>query len=169
MSELEQLYDLYVNKIYKFFYVQCMNRHVAEDLTSQTFVLFVEKVQTQEINNNKKYLYAIMRNVWAAHLRQKYKETVESIETIEEFEAHTDTVVQNYESTPMKMRAAHYIEQLPEKQREVAKLRLIEEQTPKEVAEKLKKSLLYVKTTQYRALKNLEKMLAKSEIRSIVS
>jgi RNA polymerase sigma-70 factor, ECF subfamily len=169
MSELEQIYDEYVDKLYKYFYIQCMNRHVAEDLTSQTFVLFVEKVRAQEINDTKKYLYAIMRNVWAAHLRQKYKETVESIETIEDFEAHTDTMVHNYESVPMKERAARYIEQLPDKQREVARLRFLEERTPKEVAQELRKSILYVKTTQHRALKSLERMLAKSEIRSIIT
>ncbi len=169
MANLEEFYDLYVEKVYKYFYVQCLNRHVAEDLTSQTFVGFVDKKQSVAMEDDKKYLYAIMRNVWAEHLRKKYVEAVDSVEAIEDFEAHTQDSITDFETATMKERALIYIERLPERQREVAKMRLLEELTVGEVAQKLQKSSLYVKTTQYRALKNLRQMLKKPEIGGMIA
>ena len=168
MPELENFYDTHVNKVYKYFYVQCLNRHVAEDLTSQTFVSFVDKKQKIQVQDDKKYLYAIMRNVWAEYLRTKYAEAVDSLDLIEDFEAHAEASISEFETLNMKERALIYIDRLPDKQREVAHMRLLEELSVGEVATKLQKSSLYVKTTQYRALKNLRQMLKAPEIGSIL-
>ena len=86
MEDLESFYDIYVDKVYKYFYINCFNRNIAEDLTSQTFVAFIDKSKDLKIDDNKKYLYAIMRNTWMNHLRTKYKESLESIESINDFE-----------------------------------------------------------------------------------
>jgi RNA polymerase sigma-70 factor (ECF subfamily) len=169
MTDLAAFYDLYVDKVYKYFYVQCLNRHVAEDLTSQTFLSFVGKKQNTDIEDDKKYLYAIMRNVWAEYLRKRYTEAVESVEHIEDFEAHTEASVMEFEALSMKERALIYIERLPDKQREVARMRLLEELSVGEVAQQLHRSSLYVKTTQHRALKSLKQMLKAPEIGSILS
>jgi DNA-directed RNA polymerase specialized sigma24 family protein len=57
-------YDQYVGKVYKFFYIKTLNRHIAEDLTSQTFIALVESLGSKKIDNPQKYLYGIMRNNW---------------------------------------------------------------------------------------------------------
>lgn len=164
MTNLEIFYDAHVDKLYKYFYVQCLNRHVAEDLTSQTFVAFVDKRQSTDIKDEKKYLYAIMRNVWAEYLRKKYIEVAQSIDAIDDFETYVDTSIGVFEGATMKERASVYIERLPDKQREVARMRLLEEIPVSEVAQRLQKNSLYVKTTQYRAIKNLRRMLERPEI-----
>ncbi len=69
----------------------------------------------------------------------------------------------------MKERALIYIERLPDKQREVARMRLLEELSVGEVAQQLQRSSLYVKTTQHRALKSLKLMLKAPEIGRILS
>lgn len=164
MQQLEQFYDDYVEKVYKFFYIKSLDRYTAEDLTSHTFVSFIEKTNEHEIKDMKKYLYAIMRNVWMDHLRIKYKEAVDSLESIENFEQHTTDAIAIFESQNMKERAAVFISRLPDKQEQIARMRLLEEITIREIAKKLGKSVPYVKTTQNRAIKSLKLMLDKPEL-----
>lgn len=163
MSDVEGIYDAYVDKVYKYFYINCLNRHVAEDLTSQTFVAFVEKAGSRTIKDYKTYLYAIMRNTWAEHLRKKYKEAVDALESIEDFEAYSEQTISAYEDADIKGRAARFIEMLPESQRQIARMRLLEEKSLKEIAQELNKSMSYVKTTQNRAIKSLKRILKQPE------
>lgn len=165
MNNLEEFYELYVEKVYKFFYVQCLDVPTAEDLTSQTFIAFIQKAD-DAIRDQKKYLYAVMRNVWSEHLRKKYKESVDAISSIDDFSTFAEESVASYEGKSLAERVACYIDRLPEKQRIVAQLRFIEELSVKEVAKEIGKSSLYIKTTQHRAVINLRKMFHDHEIRS---
>ena len=164
MSELEAFYDTYIDTVYKYFYINCLNRHVAEDLTSATFVAFVDKTQSTQMQDWKRYLYGVMRNIWADHLREKYRQVVESLEAIEDFEQHVDQSVTNFETSDLKARARQFIERLPQKQREIATMRFLQGCNIKEIAAQLDTSVSHVKTTQNRAIKSLKKMLAEPHI-----
>ena len=166
MPELEKFYEQYVDKVYKFFYIQCLDVSLAEDLTSQTFIACIEKFNN-EIGDHKKYLYGIMRNIWANHLRNKYQESVQNIENIEDFATYSEQIINEYEGVTLAQRARHYIERLPEKQRVIARMRFLEERSIQEISTELKMSKIYVKTTQYRAVKNLRKMFRLTELRSM--
>lgn len=163
MNELEKLYDEQVEKVYKYFFIQSLDRHIAEDLTSHTFVQFIDKVSEKTVEKPKKYLYGIMRNVWAEHLRNKYKASLTSLDMIEDFEEHTESVVTKYESQNMRERALLYIEMLPDSQKRIAKMRFIEDMTIKEIATQLNKSVAYVKTTYFRSLRSLKKLVNSPE------
>ncbi len=95
MFNAEQFYDEYVGKVYKYFYVHCLDRHSAEDLTSQTFVYFLDKIEEGNIDDHKKYLYAIMRNVWADFLRLRYKQAFESLDNMEDIDTHVHSPPEN--------------------------------------------------------------------------
>ncbi len=160
MSDLEHFYDSHVDKVYKFFYIQCLDQQTAEDLTSQTFLSLIDATSNgAEIDKPKKYLYGIMRNTWAGFLRNKYKHQMERLEEIEDFQAYTEEVIDEYESQSVEDRALHFINKLPKRQKEIARLRYIDELTPGEIATKLGKSKSYVKTTHNRALKSLRKLM----------
>jgi len=159
----EQFYDEYVGKVYKYFYVHCLDRHSAEDLTSQTFVYFLDKIEEGNIDNHKKYLYAIMRNVWADFLRLRYKQAFESLDNLEDIDTHVQETIDRFETKTLKERATKYIDRLPDKQREIAHMRLIQELSPKDIAKLIGRNSFYVKTTQGRAIRNLKKMLAQPE------
>jgi RNA polymerase sigma-70 factor (ECF subfamily) len=163
MKELELFYDEHIDKVYKYFYIQCLNRHLAEDLSSETFVAFIAKAKNGSIDNQTKYLYAIMRNVWTNYLRKKYKESVDSYESIEDFEDHAIQIIENFEAQSLSQRAGKYIDRLPDKQRKVAELRLVQGLGIREIAKELGRTISYVKTTQNRALKELKLMLEEPE------
>ena len=166
MEDLEIFYEEYADKVYKYFYVQCLDQHIAEDLTSQTFVEFIAKIQEDlSIKDNKKYLYGIMRNTWANYLRAKYRDLVDSVESIEDFEQHAEESVESFESKTMKERALTFITKLPHAQRQIAYMRLIEEKGLGEIAGEIGKNIFYVKTTQSRAIKSLRAMLEHPEMK----
>ncbi len=157
---LESFYDEYADKVYKFFYIKSLDKMTAEDLTSQTFVSFMEKVQSVEVENHKTYLYGIMRVKWITFLRDKYSSAITELENIEDFSSYTDTIVASYEkSNGVQERLAEYVNKLPEKQRQVITMRLINNMSVKEVASQLGRDKNYVKTTHHRGLRRLRELL----------
>jgi RNA polymerase sigma-70 factor (ECF subfamily) len=158
--KLEGFYDEYVGKVYKFFYIKCLNKATAEDLTSETFISFIEQSKAQAINDHKKYLYGIMRNTWLQFLRDKYRQALTDVENIEDFASYVEGNIEQFdEARESGNRLLPYIENLPKKQRDVLVKRLIEEKSISEVAEELGKDKNYVKTTYHRALTTLRAKL----------
>ncbi|HRJ06749.1 MAG TPA: RNA polymerase sigma factor [Candidatus Saccharibacteria bacterium] len=159
--QLEAFYDEHVGKVYKFFYIKSLNKATAEDLTSDTFISFMEQAQVQAIEDQTKYLYGIMRNIWLQFLRSKYQQAMTDVEGIEDFASHVEFNLDQFdEAKSADNRLMPYIEELPSKQREVLIKRLIEEKSISEVAEELGKDKNYVKTTYHRALTTLRARLA---------
>lgn len=158
---LESFYDEHVDKVYKYFYIKSLNKAIAEDLTSDTFVSFMEQSKAHEINDHIKYLYGIMRNTWMQFLRSKYEQALTDVENIEDFAVHVENNITNFdEAKNVSNRLLPYIEKLPSKQREVLIKRLVEEKSISAVAIELCKEKNYVKTTYHRALTTLRARLA---------
>ena len=161
--ELEQLYNKNFVKIYRFFYYKVLSKELAEDLTSESFMKFLAINKTkQDILNKEKYLFGVVKLVFLNHLRNKYNsiKTI-PIETEQDFGAYVDNFIKEVdeEPTPEDL-ALKFIHKLPEKQKIVVKMRLIEKKSLKEICEILQKDMNYVKTTQKRALKNLKILLS---------
>jgi RNA polymerase sigma-70 factor, ECF subfamily len=158
---IEQIYDQNSKAVYKFFYFKSLSQQIAEDLTSQTFLIMVGKMHNREvvIKDHKKFLYGIMRNVWLRYLQQKYRENIQLIEDMEDFEAYVDSELMREVQTSDEERVRKFIEKLPSSQQQVMRLRLIEHQTLSEICSSLGKDMNYVKTTQKRGIQNLKRLL----------
>lgn len=150
-----KFYDQYVEKVYKFFYVKSLNRHVAEDLTSETFTAFVQSLNIKEVDDPKKYLYGIMRNTWIEFLKDKYRQKQQSLESIENFEEYVTQEVKTFEDAEHQSRLKPYVDRLPEKQRLVLVLRVFSGLSVRETAETLGRDKNYVKVTYRRAIASL--------------
>lgn len=156
-----RFYDEHVDKVYKFFYIKCLDRTTAEDLTSDTFMAFIEQASLHHVTDEKKYLYGIMRNTWLHFLRDKYQQALTDVENIEDFASHVDDSVASYDvADSVQNRLYPYIERLPARQREVLILRIIDNKSVKEIALELGKDRNYVKTTYRRAIVSLRGMLS---------
>lgn len=162
---IEVVYANNVDRVYRFFYAKTFDRQTAEDLTSQTFLALLEKMQEcllteQQILKPNEYLSGVMRHIWTGHLRHKYRIKEVLYESLEDFEVYVTNTADRFNNSHLKTIAGQYIDQLPDSQRTVLRMRLLEESTLGEIAEALKKNMNYVKTTQRRSLANLRKMLA---------
>ena len=84
-----QIYDQYVDKIYRFVFLKVNSQEVAEDLCSETFLRGWEAFKKAhnpnpakpKIDNIQAFLYQIARNLVIDHYRQKSQFQVVSIES----------------------------------------------------------------------------------------
>ena len=67
------IYDRYVEKIYRFVYIKVNSSEIAEDLTSETFLRCWQKFkkESDKIENIQAFLYQIARNLVVDYYRQK--------------------------------------------------------------------------------------------------
>ncbi|GAB4283611.1 MAG: sigma-70 family RNA polymerase sigma factor [Candidatus Dojkabacteria bacterium] len=173
MSILRQTYEENFEKIYRYFYSRVLNQQIAEDLTSDTFIKFAESVTSPstKIEDPKKYLFGIARNTFVKYLQEKYKKN-ESLFEIDYFRvgfdnsADYDPIETDHDDSKdytLEELAARLLPHIPEKQRLVLQLRIIEKLSLKEICEKLNKDMNYVKTTQKRGLKSLRELVEKRD------
>lgn len=72
-EQFSQIYDQYIEKIYRFVYLKVNSQEIAEDLTSKVFLKGWEAYQNQgdSIKNPGAFLYQIARNMVIDHYREK--------------------------------------------------------------------------------------------------
>ena len=76
-----QNYDKYIDKIYRFIFLKVSSQEVAEDLTSEVFLRFWEKLNTKiNIENIQAFLYQIARNLVVDHYREKGQAQLVSVD-----------------------------------------------------------------------------------------
>ena len=86
MSQLqrkfEEIYDKYVEKIYRFVYLKVNSQEIAEDLCSEIFTRGWESFKQNkcDIKNIQAFLYQIARNLIVDHYREKAKVRLVSVE-----------------------------------------------------------------------------------------
>ena len=82
-KNFSQLYDQYIDKIYRFVFLRVNSQEVAEDLTSETFLRGWRSFKDEEkkIINPSAFLYQIARNLVIDFYREKGKVQVFSAES----------------------------------------------------------------------------------------
>ena len=81
-EKFSEIYDKYIDRIYRFVFLKVSSQEIAEDLTSdafsRTWVAFKKK--GQEIDNIQAFLYKTARNLVTDHYRQKGRIRIISID-----------------------------------------------------------------------------------------
>ena len=79
-----QIYDQYIDKIYRFIFLKVNSQQIAEDLCSEAFLKGwqVFKEDNQEIENPQAFLYKIARNLIIDHYRDKAKVQFVSVDCV---------------------------------------------------------------------------------------
>lgn len=72
-EQFSEIYDQYIDKIYRFVYLKVSSQDTAEDITSKVFLRGWEayKNKVQNIENPGAFLYQIARNAVVDHYREK--------------------------------------------------------------------------------------------------
>jgi RNA polymerase sigma factor (sigma-70 family) len=159
--ELSEVYEQNIELIYRYFRLRTFSKEVAEDLTSDTFLRFVDKrelFENSELASAKAYLYGIAKNVLLEYLKQKYQQEISLGDNLDFYE-HVSVYVETYSKADVRDAILKgLIAQLPGKQREIATLRLLEKKSSQEVMKITGKDSNYVRTTQKRAVASLKKL-----------
>ena len=156
-----ELYDLYVEKIYRFVYFKISNKEEAEDITSTVFLKtwqYLIADSKKEVRSFSGLVYQIARNSIIDFYRWKSTKQECSIEHIKEISVEDDTYTsiemdQDVESLMKTLR------KLKQEYQEVVMLKHVEELSTAEVAEILGKSKTNVRVTLHRATKKLKDLI----------
>lgn len=88
-KEFSDIYDQYINKIYRFVYVKVNSQEVAEDICSEVFLRAWQVFQktgnpghNQTIEHPQAFLYKIARNLVIDHYRKKGRTQTVSLEVL---------------------------------------------------------------------------------------
>lgn len=159
-----QLYDAYVDSIYRFIYLRVEDQQTAEDITANVFMKSWEKLDRYQPRGVpfRAWLFRIARNAVIDHYRTR-KEV-----------APLEAVVNTYDESamPVSERVSVRIEaekivtlmkELTEDQRNVLTLKLVHGLNTKEVAKALGKRQGAVRALQMRGLQALTKLMENNE------
>jgi RNA polymerase sigma-70 factor (ECF subfamily) len=160
---LVAIYEQHSSGIYRFAYRQLGDPGLAEECVSETFSRFLQAVRQGRgpIDNVTGYLYRIAQNCIVDHYRHK-----PHLPLPLDVDNHPDpggdperAALQQLEEA--RVRAA--LQRLPDDQRRVVLLRILEGWSHEQVAKTLGKSIEATRALQYRALAALRRMLIEKE------
>jgi len=149
-----QLYDRYVQSIYRYVYSRVGGTHEAEDITSQTFMAAYEALERyRERGQFSAWLFRIARSKLNDHFRRSRREVgLEAAGEILEREDALGTLIRAEELSRIRSIISH----LDEEEQELIRLRYVADLSFAEIANLLGRREDAVKKSVYRLLARLK-------------
>lgn len=125
MTELEEIYNNYFKDVYFFIYSLSKDKHIAEDLTSETFIKAIKSIESFKGNCDiKVWLFQIAKNSYYSYIR-KHKNLIE-LDSVPEKKDDFD-IEKSMFSTEESMKIHEILHSLSEPYKEVFSLRVFGE------------------------------------------
>ena len=162
-----QLYETYLDRIYRYIYFRVTDEQTAEDLISQVFTKAWENLDRYQPSGRPfiAWLYTIAHNTVIDHYRTR-KETVAIENTVSlasDAPSPDEQVELHFEAE--NLRSA--LRTLTPEQEQVVVLKFIGGMTTDEIAVQLDKSAGAIRALQMRALQALAKQMEKDEVLAV--
>ena len=155
VTELEQIYDRYFKDVYLFTLGLSKDEHVAEDITSETFMKAIKDIGNFKGDCDiRVWLCQIAKNAYISYLRKNKKQV--SVESIPEQKDDMD-VERIVFSSVEAMKVHKILHKLEEPYKEVFSLRVFGELSFKEIADVFGKTDNWACVTFHRAKKMMMK------------
>jgi RNA polymerase sigma-70 factor (ECF subfamily) len=158
---LEELYLEHFDRVYSYLHMTVGNRHVAEDLTTQTFLRMLESIARFRWGSApfSAWLFRIAHNLAMDHFRSRRRWQPE-----EEVPEPAGAVESSAEEQAIRALSSQsmfdLIDELSSEQRHVLILKFVFDFSNAEAASVLDKTEGAVKSLQHRALASLQKHIA---------
>jgi RNA polymerase sigma-70 factor (ECF subfamily) len=152
-----QLYDRYVDMVFRFIYFRVNDRALAEDFTSETFLRALRRISTISYQGRDigAWFITIARNIVLDHLKSaRHRLEMTTADTLEgkEHVASTEDAVLRVLQSERLMQA---VGQLGDEQRECVMLRFVHGLSVSETAQVMGKNDGAIKALQHRAVRKL--------------
>jgi len=157
-----QLYDEYLDRIYRFIYFKVSSESVAQDLTSEVFTRLWKQISLdKEVKNPSGFLFTLARNVvidyYRAHDKEKGNTDIEDIiNTMEDKKQniHNDAQIkEEYQAVTCAM------DKMKDEYRQAVHLYYVEQEPITEVAKSIGKSQGATRVIISRGMKQLRQIL----------
>lgn len=160
-KKFNKIYDEYIQKIYRFVFIKVNSQEIAQDLTSETFLRFWERLNNSgelEIENPNAFLYQIAKNLVTDHYREKAQVQLVSTENLQINDPQADLEKEaSLNSEILQMQKA--MADLKDEYQDVLIWYYLDEMPIREIANILDKSETAVRVTIHRALNSLREKL----------
>lgn len=157
-----ELYDNYVDNIYRFIFFKVSSGEVAEDLTSETFLrtwgYLIDQDKGSKIDSFGPFIYKVARNLIIDHYRQR-KEEENINEGVDRSDERLD-IKSSLEINEEIKNLERGLRSLKEEYREVVILRHIEGLSIAETSSIIGKSKNNTRVLAHRAIKTLKEILS---------
>jgi RNA polymerase sigma factor (sigma-70 family) len=154
LTNFTEVYNAYVKDVYRYAYSRLNNQTESEDITSETFLKALEKLETFQIQDGKSikcWLFTIARNLIFDKYRKK-----ETVEFNDEITAYSDeNILEKAVNRDMISRVEHFIKQFNPPVPEIIQLRIWEELSFDEISIVMGKPVGAIKMAYYRALEKI--------------
>ncbi|MHC0551946.1 RNA polymerase sigma factor [Salinicoccus roseus] len=153
MTEIEGIYKRYFKDVYLFVYSLSKNQHIAEDITSETFLKAIDSLDSFKGKSDiKVWLFQIAKNSYYSYLRKN-----KHIEQTEELPKETDdkNIEKKIIDKEESMSVHKILHSLSDPYKEVFTLRMFGELSYKEIGEIFGKTDNWACVTFYRARKKI--------------
>jgi RNA polymerase sigma-70 factor (ECF subfamily) len=158
---IEEIYQAYVEQLYKFVFFKLGNREDAEDITSQVFIKAANSLDvTQDERTQVAWLYQVARTTITDHWRLYYKGPTASLDQLEEAgPLHLAAAPSRAGELPddgtdqAVMKVRNILALLPENYRQVLHYRFLLGYSLKETAAAMQITEANTKVLQHRAIK----------------
>ena len=169
-KQFGQIYDQYIDKIYRFVYLKVNSQEIAEDITSKVFLRGWEAYKTKfeirnskfEIKNMGAFLYQIARNAVVDHYRDRGRTKVVSAdaspEIVDPGENAQDKAILSADINIIKKS----IQKLKKEHQDIIIWHYLEDMPINDIAELLDKPAGTVRVMLHRGLKNLKDIIQES-------
>ncbi len=156
MQNIEEIYKMHSNTVYKYLFCLTDNEDLSEELTQETFAIAVK-----EINKFKGeckvsvWLCQIAKHLWYKELKKKKSNIpIQEIENLQEAKTVEDIVFEKED----KLKLFKNIQKLDEKSRELIYLRMIGNLDFTEIGEILGKTANWARVNFYRAKQKIREV-----------
>lgn len=157
MAEFEDTYNLYFKDVFLYIYSLSCDKHIAEDITSETFMKAIQSIDSFKGNCDiRVWLCQIAKNSYFSYLR-KIKKFVD-IEALPE-KADDQDVEQIISSAETSMKIHEVLHNLGEPYKEVFSLRVFGELSFKQIAYLFGKSENWACVTYHRARNKIKERM----------
>ena len=155
MTELESLYNMYFKDVYLYIKSISKNHHIAEDITSETFIKAIKSIDTFKGDCDiRVWLCQIAKNEYYSHLR-KNKRLVFTDSVKEQIgETNVETMMTSREDA---LKIHEILHRLKEPYKEVFYLRVFGELNFREIGNIFGKTANWACVTFHRARKKIQK------------
>lgn len=163
-EQFSQIYDQYIDKIYRFIYLKVSSQEIAEDVTSKVFIKGWEAFNSPDadLKNPGAFLYQIARNAVVDHYREKGRALMVSADASPEIadpgtNAQDKAILSADISTIKKS-----IQKLEKEQQDILIWHYLEDIPIAEIAKLVNRPAGTVRVMLHRGLKDLKDIIQES-------
>lgn len=154
--DIEKIYRIYFDDLYRFLLYLCKNKEVAQDICSESFIRAMKNIENIEDSKVKSYLFQIGKNTYYNYYKKNKR--ILLTKNIEDFDLALESFEKDLLNKEELTNLEKSIENLENPYKDVVKLRL-NDLSFKEIGQIYKKDQNWACVVFYRAKKKLKNLM----------